>query len=107
MICAGIVFLCSVGGDGVKALYLLKSPLCWSPSLVGYYSSFELFVRGIGSVAGVEFFVRCLREVTVTRIGMVTLMCASILLAFSDRTWMIFIGKKKEEMVKIIGFLNW
>ena len=93
MICSGIVCLSGIGIDGVKRLFILKSPLCWSPSLIGYFFAFELFVHGIGSVAGVKFFGRCFRELTVARIGMMTLMLALILLAFSDRTWMVFLGK--------------
>lgn len=93
MICSGIVCLSGIGIDGVKRLFILKSPLCWSPSLIGYFFAFELFVHGIGSVAGVKFFGRCFRELTVARIGMMTLKLALILLAFSDRTWMVFLGK--------------
>ena len=93
MVCGGIVFLSTIGIDGVKSLYILKSPLCWSPTLVGYYFAFEAFVHGIGSVVGIPCFGRCFQELNVARIGMVTIMLASILLAFSDRTWMVFVGK--------------
>ena len=72
-----------VGTDGVETLYALRSPLCWRPTLVGYYSAFEMFVEGIGSVVGVEIFRRCFQEMNVVRIGMVTFMSASVLLAFS------------------------
>ena len=93
MVCGGTVFLSTVGIDGVKSLYILKSPLCWSPTLVGYYLAFEAFVHGIGSVVGIPCFGRCLKELNVARIGMVTVILASILLAFTDRTWMMFVGK--------------
>ena len=93
MFCGGVIFLSRVGSDGVETLYVLRSPLCWRPTLVGYYSAFEMFVEGIGSVVGVEIFRRCFREMNVVRIGIVTFMSASVLLAFSDRTWMIFVGK--------------
>ena len=50
---------------------------------MGYYSAFEMFVEGIGSVVGVEIFRRCFREMNVVRIGIVTFMSASVLAAFS------------------------
>ena len=90
--CAGVVYLVTIGAESVMTLYILKSPLCWSPTLVGYYFGFAMFVHGIGSVAGVEFFSRCFKELTIVRIGMVSLILASVLLAFSDRTWMVFVG---------------
>ena len=94
MACSGIVFLSGLGIESVKKLYVLKSPLCWRPSLVGYYSAFEMFVHGIGGVVGVKLFSRFFKEMTVARIGLVTQILASILLAFSDRTWMVFVGKQ-------------
>ena len=93
MLCGGLAFLTTVGIDGVKSLYILKSPLCWSPTLVGYYFAFESFVQGVGSVIGIPLFGRCLKELNVARVGMVTIIVASIVLAFSDRTWMVFVGK--------------
>ncbi|XP_078357667.1 proton-coupled folate transporter-like [Oculina patagonica] len=92
MVCGGLVFLSTVGIDGVKSLYILKSPLCWSPTLIGYYFAFEAFVHGIGSVVGIPLFGRCFKELNVARVGMVTIILASVLLAFSDRTWMVFVG---------------
>ena len=93
MFCGGLVFLTTVGVDGVKSLYIMKSPLCWSPTLIGYYFAFEAFVHGIGTVVGIPCFGCCFKELNVARIGMVTIILASILLAFSDRTWMVFAGK--------------
>lgn len=91
--CGGVVHLVTIGVAGVLTLFLLKSPLCWGPTLVGYYFAFAMFVHGVGSVAGVNYFGKCLKDLTIFRIGMVTLILSSILLAFSSRTWMIFVGK--------------
>lgn len=93
MLCGGLVFLTTVGIDGVKSLYILKSPLCWSPTLVGYYYAFEAFVHGVGSVIGIPLLGRCFKELNVARVGMVTIVLASVILAFSDRTWMVFACK--------------
>ena len=93
MLCGGLTFLTTVGIDGVKTLYILKSPLCWSPTLVGYYYAFEAFVHGVGSVIGIPLFGRWFRELNVARVGMVTIILASIILAFSGHTWMVFVGK--------------
>lgn len=93
MVCSGLFFLVTVGVDGVMTLYILKSPLCWNATLVGYFFAFALFLRGFGSVAGVKFFRRCFRELTVARFGMVSLALSMIMLAFSNRTWLVYFGK--------------
>lgn len=93
MLCGGLVFLTTVGIDGVKSLYIMKSPLCWGPTLVGYYYAFEAFVHGLGSVIGIPLFGRCFKELNVARVGMVTIILASIILAFSGHTWIVFVGK--------------
>ena len=92
LVCVGIVYLVTIGVEGVMTLFVLKSPLCWSPTLYGYYFAFAMFVHGVGSVAGIKYLGRCFKELTVVRIGMVTLILSSILLAFSNRTWMVFVG---------------
>ena len=60
---------------------------------MGYFFAFEMFIHGIGSVAGVKYLGSCFKELTIARIGMATLMSSLILLACSDRTWMVFVGK--------------
>lgn len=92
MVCSGLFFLVTVGVDGVITLYILKSPLCWNATLIGYFFAFALFLRGFGSVAGVKFFGRCFRELTVARFGMVSLALSMIMLAFSNRTWLVFVA---------------
>lgn len=92
MLCGGLVFLTTVGIDGVKSLYIMKSPLCWGPTLVGYYYAFEAFVHGLGSVIGIPLFGRCFKELNVARVGMVTIILASIILAFSGHTWIVFVA---------------
>ena len=93
MLCGGLTFLTTVGINGVKSLYILKSPLFWSPTLVGYYYAFEAFVHGVGSVIGIPLFGRCFKEFNVVRVGMVTIILFSIILAFSGHTWMVFVLK--------------
>jgi len=92
MLCGGFTFLTTVGIDGVKSLYILKSPLCWSPTLVGYYYAFQAFVHGVGSVIGIPLFGSCFKELNVARVGMITIILASIILAFSNNTWMVFVA---------------
>lgn len=93
MVCEGVIFLSILGIAGVKGLFILRSPLCWGPHLVGYYFAFEGFVHGVGSVVGIHCFGRCLKELSVVRISLVSVILALVMLAFSDRTWMVFVGK--------------
>lgn len=92
MVCEGVIFLSTLGIAGVKGLFILRSPLCWGPHLVGYYFAFEGFVHGVGSVVGIHCFGRCLKELSVVRISLVSVILALVMLAFSDRTWMVFVA---------------
>lgn len=59
---------------------VLKSPLCWSPTLSGYYSAFAMFAHCFGGAAGVRFMGHCLKELKVRWIGMATVILSSVLL---------------------------
>jgi len=60
---------------------------------VGYYFAFEAFVHGVGSVIGIPLLGTCFKEFNVARVGILTVVLASIILAISDRTWMVFVCK--------------
>ena len=60
---------------------------------MGYYYAFQAFVHGVGSVIGIPLFGSCFKELNVARVGMITIILASIILAFSNNTWMVFVGK--------------
>jgi len=93
MLCGGLVRLSTFGIVSVEVLYVLKSPLCWSPTLVGYFLAFEAFVHGVGSVMGIPLLGTCFKTLNVVRVGIVTVILSFIVLAFSDRTWMVFVCK--------------
>ena len=60
---------------------------------MGYYFAFEAFVHGVGSVIGIPLLGTCFKELNVARVGILTVVLASIILAISDRTWMVFVCK--------------
>ena len=92
LISDGIISLGVMGISGVVALFVLRSPLCWGPTTLGAFMAFRFFMQGFGGIVGIGLLKRFMKDINVTRVGMVT-QCASLaFFAFSDRTWMVFLG---------------
>ena len=91
----GIINLGVMGISGVVALFVLRSPLCWGPATLGVFMAFRFFMQGFGGIVGIGLLKRCMSEINVTRVGMVTQCASLVFFAFSDRTWMVFLGKSK------------
>ena len=95
LISDGIITLGVMGISGVVALFVLRTPLCWGPGTLGVFMAFRFFMQGFGGIAGIGILKRFMSEINVTRIGMVSQCASLVFFAFSDRTWMVFLGKKE------------
>ena len=91
-ICCGLIVLTTMGYSGVMLLYLVGSPLCFGPERIGYFFAARYTIVGLGAVLGIKLLGRCLTELTITRIGMVTLMASLVLFGFSKTAWVVFMG---------------
>ena len=90
---SAVTVLTTLGTSGVIVLFLLHSPLCFSPGEVGYYSAFRFFLTGLGAVLGIKLLGVCLSEVNIIRVGLVSLAAALIMFGFSRTTWLVYMGK--------------
>ena len=89
----GIVNLGIMGISGVVSLFVLRTPLCWGPATLGVFMAFRFFMQGFGGIVGIALLKRFMSDINVIRVGMLT-QCASLaFFAFTDRTWMVFLGK--------------
>ena len=95
LISDGIITLGVMGISGVVALFVLRTPLCWGPGTLGVFMAFRFFIQGFGGIAGIGILKRFMSEINVIRIGMVSQCASLVFFAFSDRTWMVFLGKKE------------
>lgn len=89
----GISVLTTLGVSGVVVLFLLHSPLCFSAEKVGYFSAFRYFSQGLGAVLGIKVLGRCINEVGIARVGIISLALSLLVLGFSKVEWLVFIGK--------------
>lgn len=89
----GIVSLATMGLSGVILLFVLRSPLCWSPTVLGAFMAFRFLTQGIGGIVGIGLFKRCFTDSNLTRIGLTSLIISLVLFAFANKTWMVFLGK--------------
>lgn len=90
---SGIIVLTTLGVGGVIVLFLLHSPLCFSPEKVGYFSAFRYFSQGLGAVLGIKLLGRCLNEVNIARVGILSLALSLIVFGFSKVEWLVFMCK--------------
>ena len=93
LISDGIINLGVMGISGVVALFVLRTPLCWGPTTLGAFMAFRFFMQGFGGIVGIGLLKRCMSDINVTRVGMVTQCASLVFFAFSDRSWMVFLGK--------------
>lgn len=91
LVCAGaVVTLTTLGLGGVTALFVMRSPLCFGPKLVGYFLAYRMFVSGLGGPFGVKFLRKFFSEMTTSAISVVSQIGEMMLLAFATRTWLVF-----------------
>lgn len=89
----GIVSLSTMGLSGVILLYVLRSPLCWSPNVLGAFMAFRFLTQGLGGVVGIGLLKRCCSDQNITRIGLTSLIISLVLFAFANKTPIVFLGK--------------
>ncbi|MBN3301482.1 S46A3 protein, partial [Amia calva] len=80
----------NMGATFMFTLYELNEPLCWSEVLIGYGSTLSTMVF-LSSFAGVYCFSRCLPEIAIVLIGLLSVMAGNAMAAFSKTTLLIFL----------------
>ena len=93
MFSSSLVTMTNLGLGGVINLFLLHSPLCFLPEYVGFYAALRLFLIGVGAVLGIKTLGRCITELNVSRVGIVSAILGLSWLAFSDTSWKVFLGE--------------
>ncbi|XP_041948456.1 solute carrier family 46 member 3 [Alosa sapidissima] len=81
-----------MGGLSMTTLYELNEPLCWSEILIGYGSALSTTVF-LTSFAGVSLLSRCLPDVVIVLIGMLSLCSGLVFVAFAKTTLMMFLAR--------------
>jgi len=88
----GIVSVGVMSTTSVVNLFVLNSPLCFSPEKVGYFSAFRQSMQGVGGVLTIKVFGMCLADVNVTRIAVLSYAGFLVLLGFSTTLLMVFMS---------------
>ncbi|KAG2466496.1 TSCOT protein, partial [Polypterus senegalus] len=71
--------------------FMVKKPLNWNAKQVGYGNAAG-FVISFTSFAGTWFFSKCLRDVSMSIIGLVSFASGLLVMAFVQKTYMFFIA---------------
>ncbi|XP_068746748.1 proton-coupled folate transporter-like [Montipora capricornis] len=88
----GVVNLSFRGISGVLSLFMLYSPLCFSPKYVGYFLAFWNSLQGVGGVVTIKAFGMCLSKVNVLRISMLSYLGFLVFFGFSTTPLMVFLS---------------
>ncbi|KAK3741853.1 hypothetical protein QZH41_018846, partial [Actinostola sp. cb2023] len=96
---SGIMQVALQGVTGVITLYVLHSPLCFSPEFVGYFTAWRSLSIGLGAIIGIRLLGRWFSELTISRLGILTRVASLVLLAFSTTKVLVF-------MAPLAGLLN-
>ena len=92
----GILTLTTMGLEGVTNLFIMRSPLCFGPKLVGYFLAYRMFFDGLGGAVGVKLLGKFFSELTTCKISVVSQIGEMVFLAFATRTWLVFVGEYNE-----------
>lgn len=87
-----VITLTTQGLGGVTALFVMRSPLCFSPKLVGYFLAYRMFISGLGGAIGVKLLRKFFSEMVTSGISIVCQMGEMLVLAFATSTWLVFVG---------------
>ena len=94
LVIAGTIVALSIEGlHGVTTLFVMRSPLCFDPKLVGYFLAYVMSIAGIGGAIGVKLFGNFFSEKITAAIGLISQIVEMAVLAFANRTWLVFLGE--------------
>lgn len=93
LIVGSVLTATEMGTAGVTALFVMRSPLCFSPKPLGYFLAYRMFISGIGGAIGVKLFTTFFSEKVTCTIGIISQIVEMGILAFSNRMWLIFLGE--------------
>jgi hypothetical protein len=88
-----IYFMVSMGTKGVTILYLMRSPISLSPTLLGAFAAFRFLMEGVGGIAGIVVLKKYLREENVIRVGFLSLGLSMFWLGFVHTKEQVFTGR--------------
>ncbi|CAN9511604.1 unnamed protein product [Ophioblennius macclurei] len=90
-LCFFLVVGVHVGCKSVSVLYLLSSPLCWGPDLVGIGAAVQN-LSFLTSLLGLKVLRRCLQESWVALVGLLSNVAGQVVLSIAATTPLVFTG---------------
>lgn len=82
-----------MGTRNVNILYLMRSPISLSPTLLGAYTALRFLMEGLGGFIGIVVLKKYLREENAIRVGFLSLGLSMLWLGFVDNKEQAFTGK--------------
>ncbi|KAM6931709.1 proton-coupled folate transporter [Lycodopsis pacificus] len=91
ILCFFIVMTVHMGCKDLYVLYVLSSPLCWGPALIGYGSAAQN-LDYLSSLLGLKIMQQCLQDSWVAIAGLASNIIGLVVFSVADTTQLMFTG---------------
>ncbi|XP_069004085.1 proton-coupled folate transporter [Embiotoca jacksoni] len=91
LLCFFVVVTVHFGCRDLYVLYVLSSPLCWGPALIGYGSAAQNLAY-LTSLLGLKIMQRCLEDSWVALVGLTSNIAGLVVFSVADTTQLVFAG---------------
>ncbi|XP_066515904.1 proton-coupled folate transporter isoform X2 [Hoplias malabaricus] len=91
ILCTFINNMVAIGEQSILLLYLKYKPREFTTAMYGAFSAAKMLLLGFGLLGLFPLLMRCFREITLAKLSVVFRAAAYALLAFSNKTWMVFL----------------
>lgn len=82
-----------LANGGIRTLYELGAPLCWTSVKVGWYTAAAYFCEFVIGILILKSFLLCMKDHTIAFLGFTSSVTCYIVFGFSSTDWMIYLGK--------------
>ena len=93
LIASAFMMISSIGFGSVIVLYALDTPFCCSPVMIGYFLADSMFVQAVGAMTGFVILRRCISEMTLTQLGIFSIISSLVMMALITKRWLMFTGR--------------
>ncbi|XP_067844386.1 lysosomal proton-coupled steroid conjugate and bile acid symporter SLC46A3 [Heptranchias perlo] len=91
-LCVNLMNICIIGEESIMILFLMYPPHHFSIQLYGVYDAVKMFLGGATLIGLFPFMLRCSKEITLAKVGVLVKIVSYVLLAFSTPTWVVFLS---------------
>ncbi|XP_048736014.2 solute carrier family 46 member 3-like [Ostrea edulis] len=86
------VMMGRLGASAIETLYLLDSPFCFNPEIIGIFETAKLCVSEVVILVGIKVMQQCLTDETIAFLGTISAVAGYIVFGIASSTMYLYIG---------------